>query len=76
MSTFLKIIMNGSQSRTNQMNGIFLAIWGALSQSSFIQTNPQYIAILGGIQAILGIFQRSRKGHQPLTEKRTRLFGG
>lgn len=65
-----KLFTRAPQSRTVQLAGLFGAIWVALSQSpeimALVGKNPQLVAILGGIQAAVTIWQRVRKGHEPI----------
>ena len=68
MSTFVKLIVGAAKSNTVQFNSIMVAIWAALAQMEFIQSNPDYLAVLGGIQAIVNIFLRA-KTDKPLTQR-------
>lgn len=68
MSTFVKLIVGAAKSNTVQFNSIMMAIWAALAQTEFIQSNPDYLAILGGIQAIVNILLRA-KTDKPLTQR-------
>jgi hypothetical protein len=67
-SSFLRTLLGAAKSNTVQLNGIFAIIWGALVQSDFIQSNPEYVAIAAGIQAVLNILLRF-KTKKPLAER-------
>lgn len=68
MSKFMRFIVGSMRSNSNQFNGIMVAIWAALSQSDFIASKPEYVAIFGGIQAVMNILLRA-KTKKPLTER-------
>lgn len=68
MSSFMKAIVGAAKSNTVQFNTIMLAIWTAIYQTEFVQSNPEYVAILGGIQAVVGLFLRG-KTKVPLTQR-------
>lgn len=68
MSTFLKLITGAAKSNTIQFNGFFLALLAALSQSEFMQNNPDAMAILAGINAIVNLFLRF-KTKKPVSER-------
>lgn len=68
MSTFLQLLKGASKSNTVQVNGILLAIWTAVLNSDLIQGNPEYVAILGGVQALINIILRF-KTSKPLSER-------
>lgn len=68
MSSFLKAILGAAKSNTVQFNSIMLAIWAAIAQSEFIQSNPEYAAIIGGIQAVINLVLRA-KTSQPLSTR-------
>lgn len=68
MSRFVKLITGAVRSDTMKFNGILAAVWAALYQSDLIQTNPEYVAIFGGISALVGLFLRA-KTSKPLTER-------
>lgn len=68
MSSFLKLVLGAAKSNTVQFNGIMLVLWTALAQSEFIQSNPEYAAIVGGIQAAINLFLRA-KTKAPLSER-------
>jgi hypothetical protein len=60
MSTFVQLLQGASKSNTIQFNAIILAIFTALSQSEFIQSNPQWAAILGGASAFINLLLRGK----------------
>ena len=68
MSTLVKLITGAAKSNTVQFNAIMLAIWTAIAQSEFIRSNPEYAAIIGGIQAVINLILRA-KTKQPLTNR-------
>lgn len=68
MSKFLQLLKGAARSNTVQFNALFLAIWSAVLQTDFIQSNPDYVAIMGGIQAVLNILLRA-KTKKPLSER-------
>ena len=57
-SSFLRLIIGAAKSNTIQVNGLFAAIWGALLQMDVVQSNPEYLAIMGGVQALVNILLR------------------
>jgi hypothetical protein len=69
-------ILKGGNSSTVRLGGLFAAIWAAVSQSQYLTDlladNPEYAAILGGIQAVIMIIQRYRT-KEPVDDK-PRLF--
>lgn len=68
MSNFLKLIKGAAKSNTVQINAILLAIWAAVLESEMIQSNPDLVAILAGVQAIINIVLRF-KTKKPLAER-------
>jgi len=68
MSTLVKLLTGAVKSNTVQFNSIVLAIFAALSQSEWIQSKPEYAAILGGIAAAVNLFLRA-KTKVPLAER-------
>lgn len=58
MSVILQILKGASKSNTVQFNAIMLAVWTAIFNSDLVQSNPEYVAILGGLQALVGIILR------------------
>lgn len=67
-SSFLRLIIGAARSNTVQVNGLFAAVWGAILQMDVVQSNPEYVAILGGVQALVNILLRF-KTEKPLAER-------
>lgn len=68
MSTFLKLIKGAAKSNTVQINSILLAVWAAVLNTEFIQSNPDLVQLMAGVQAAVNIFLRF-KTSKPLTER-------
>lgn len=68
MSKFLQLIKGAAKSNTIQINALLLAIWSAVLQTEFIQSNPDLVAIMGGVQAIINMLLRV-KTSKPLSER-------
>lgn len=83
MSRFLTTIFQTSKSNSNRVNGgLFGGAWlgvliGLLNSEELrdlFANNPEILAILGGVQAIVAIFMRNRKssgpdgGHKPVEQ--------
>lgn len=68
MSKLLQIMLGAAKSNTIQVNGIFLAIWSALVSSDFIQSNPDFVQIVVGIQAVINLLLRF-KTDKPLSQR-------
>lgn len=58
MSTFVKFLKGAASSNTVQINSILLAVWAAISNSEMVTSNPEALAIVGAVQAIVNIFLR------------------
>lgn len=67
-SSFVRTLLGALKSNTNQVNSLFVVIWTALYQSDFIQSNPEAVAIMGGVQALLNVLLRF-KTTKPLAER-------
>lgn len=67
-SAFGRLLLGAFRSNTNQFNGLLAVIWTALYQSDFIQQDPEVVAILGGLQALVNIFLRF-KTKKPLADR-------
>jgi len=69
-------ILKGGNSSTVRLGGLFGGIWAVILNSEFftdlIGSNPEYAAILGGVQALIMIIQRYRT-KEPVDDK-PRLF--
>lgn len=65
---FLELIKRASRSNTIQINSLLLAVWTALLQTDFIQSNPDYLAIMAGIQSVVNILLRF-KTSKPISER-------
>lgn len=76
LKRILDAVLKGGNSSTVRMGGLFAIIWTAISQSEFfvdlLANNPEYAAVLGGIQAVIMIIQRYRTS-EPVDAK-PRLF--
>lgn len=68
MSKFLQIIKGAAKSNTVQVNAIFLAIWAAFVNTDFVQSNPDLVQIVAGIQAVINILLRF-KTDKPLSQR-------
>lgn len=64
----LQLMLKAGKSNTIQFNGIFLGILAALMDTEFIKTNPEYTAIIMGVQAIANILLRL-KTKKPIAER-------
>ena len=64
----LEFMRGAVKSNTIQVNGILVAIWTALYQSTWVQENPETLAIFGGIQSLVNLFLRA-KTKKPLAER-------
>jgi len=67
-SSFLRFLLGAAKSNSIQVQGIFAVMWGAILKAEVIQTNPEYAAILGGLQAIIAVLMRA-KTDKPLSER-------
>lgn len=68
MSKFLSLIRGAAKSNTIQVNAILLAVWAAVMNSEMIQSNPDIVQIMAGVQAIVNIVLRF-KTSKPLAER-------
>lgn len=68
MSKFLQIIKGAAKSNTVQFNAIFLAIWAAVVNTDFVQSNPDLVQIVAGIQAVVNILLRF-KTDKPISQR-------
>jgi hypothetical protein len=59
-SSFLRLIIGAAKSNTIQFNSLMAAIWAAILQMDAVQSNPEYLAILGGIQALVNLLLRAK----------------
>ena len=71
-STFLRTIIGGLKSNTMQAGGLFLTIWTAVFNSDYLKDliaqNPEYAAILGGVNALVMLLLRGKTA-KPLSER-------
>lgn len=69
-------LLKGGNSSTVRLGGLFAIIWGAVSQSEFfldvIAKNPDWAAVIAGIQGLIMIVQRYRT--KEAVEDKPRLF--
>ena len=76
LKRIIDAVLKGGNSSTIRLGGLFGVIWAAVLNSEFftdlIGSNPEYAAILGGIQALIMIVQRYRT-KEPVDDK-PRLF--
>lgn len=68
MSKFLQLIKGAAKSNTVQINAILLAIWAAVMNTDMIQSNPDLVQIMAGVQALVNIILRF-KTKKPLAER-------
>lgn len=68
MSTFVKLLKGAAKSNTVQINAILLAIWTAVMNTELIQSNPDLVQIMAGVQAVINILLRF-KTKKPLSER-------
>lgn len=68
MSKFLQLIKGAAKSNTVQINAILLAIWAAVMNTDMIQSNPDLVQIMAGVQALVNIILRF-KTTKPLAER-------
>lgn len=68
MSTFVKLLKGAAKSNTVQINAILLAIWTAVMNTELIQSNPDLVQIMAGVQAVVNILLRF-KTKKPLSER-------
>ena len=68
MSKLVQLLKGAAKSNTIQFNAIFLAVLTALLQTDFIQSNPDYLAIMAGINAVVNILFRG-KTDKPLSQR-------
>lgn len=55
MSNFLKGLL---RSNTVQINALILAVWTALINTDMIQSNPDLVQVMVGVQALINILLR------------------
>lgn len=65
---FIELIRSAARSNTIQFNGILAAVLLAIRDSEFVQSNPDYVAIVAGVAAIVNLFLRA-KTKVPLSER-------
>jgi len=72
----IDLILKGGSSSTVRLGGLFAIVWAAIAESQYLTDiladNPEYAAVLGGIQAVIMIIQRYRTS-EPVEDK-PRLF--
>ena len=68
MSKLVQFIKGAAKSNTIQFNAIFLAVLAALMQTDFVQSNPDYVAIMAGINAVVNLILRG-KTEKPLAQR-------
>jgi len=68
MSKFLQLLKGAARSNTVQVNAILLAIWTAVMNTDMIQSNPDLVQIMAGIQALVNILLRF-KTKVPLSDR-------
>lgn len=68
MSSFVQLLKGAAKSNTVQINGILLAIWAAVMNTEMIQSNPDLVQIMAGVQALVNILLRF-KTSKPLSER-------
>lgn len=68
MSTFVKLLKGAARSNTIQVNAVLLAIWSAVMNTDMIQSNPDLVQVMAGLQALVNIFLRL-KTKLPVSER-------
>jgi hypothetical protein len=62
MSRFVQLLRGAPKSKSVRFAGLFGTIWTIIASSDFlretISANPEYAAILGGVQAVIAIINR------------------
>lgn len=58
VSSFLRLLKGAAKSNTVQVNAILLAIWTAVVNTDMIQSNPDLVQVMAGIQALVNILLR------------------
>jgi len=61
-------LKGAARSNTVQVNAILLAIWTAVMNTDMIQSNPDLVQIMAGIQALVNILLRF-KTKVPLSDR-------
>ena len=68
MSKFLNLVLGAAKSNTVQINSLFLVLWQAVIDSQMIQSNPELVKIMVGLQAVANILLRF-KTSKPLSQR-------
>lgn len=68
MSTFVKLLKGAARSNTIQVNAVLLAIWSAVMNTDMIQSNPDLVQVMAGLQALANILLRL-KTKLPVSER-------
>lgn len=58
MSRFLELVIGAAKSNTIQINSLFLVLWQTLIDSQMIQSNPELVKVMVGLQAVVNILLR------------------
>lgn len=68
MSKLVELMVGAAKSNTVQFNAVFLAIWAAVLNTEFVQSNPDLTQALVGVQAIINLLLRF-KTKVPLSQR-------